>query len=188
MSWVFDGLTEFGYGVILADPPWAFKTRSAKGGGRSASRHYGTMTLADIKAMPVSYLAADNCVLFLWSLNSMPQQALDVIDAWGFTHKTTAFTWAKPGMGMGYWTRQDTESCLLATRGNPKRLHADVRELISAPRREHSRKPDETHERIERLVAGPYVELFARQARPGWEAWGNQVGLFPAMPAMKEAA
>jgi N6-adenosine-specific RNA methylase IME4 len=81
-------------------------------------------------------------------------------------------------MGLGKWTRQNSERCLLATRGHPHRLHADVPELIVAPRREHSRKPGEARERIERLVAGPYLELFARDSRAGWDAWGAQVGLF----------
>jgi N6-adenosine-specific RNA methylase IME4 len=78
-------------------------------------------------------------------------------------------------IGCGYWTRSNTEPCLLATRGAPKRLNADVRMAIIAPRREHSRKPDEVHDRIERLVAGPYLELFARRPRPGWTVWGNEV-------------
>jgi N6-adenosine-specific RNA methylase IME4 len=79
---------------------------------------------------------------------------------------------------MGYWTRANTEPCLLATRGRPKRLNADVRQAIIEPRREHSRKPDGIHKRIERLVAGPYLELFARQQRPGWDVWGNEVDKF----------
>jgi N6-adenosine-specific RNA methylase IME4 len=86
-------------------------------------------------------------------------------------------------MGLGYWTRANTEVCLLATRGKPKRLNAGVRQAIIAPRREHSRKPDCVHERIERLVAGPYVELFARQRRQGWDVWGHQVGKFAEVAA-----
>jgi N6-adenosine-specific RNA methylase IME4 len=85
---------------------------------------------------------------------------------------------ATPFAGLGYWTRANTEPCLLATRGKPKRLNADVRQGIIAPRREHSRKPEGIHFRIERLVAGPYVELFARETRPGWDCWGNEVGKF----------
>jgi N6-adenosine-specific RNA methylase IME4 len=81
-------------------------------------------------------------------------------------------------MGMGYWTRANSEPCLLATRGKPKRLNADVRQGIIEPRREHSRKPDCVPGRIERLVAGPYLELFCRTTRPGWTVWGNQVGKF----------
>jgi len=88
---------------------------------------------------------------------------------------------------MGYWTRANSEPCLLATRGKPKRLSAAVRQGIIEPRREHSRKPDCVHERIERLVAGPYLELFARATRPGWTCWGNEVGKFDR-PLEMEAA
>lgn len=83
---------------------------------------------------------------------------------------------ADGAMGCGYWTRANTEPCLLATRGHPKRLNADVRMAIIEPRREHSRKPDCVHDRIERLVDGPYLELFARRTRPRWRVWGNQIG------------
>lgn len=147
--------------------------------------------------IPVSSVAADNCVLLMWVINPMLPQALELIDAWGFALKTVAFTWAKRTtrdaswhMGLGYWTRQNTEQCLLATRGKPKRRESatNVPQLLVAPRREHSRKPDEQYERIERLVDGPYLELFARQAWPGWAAWGNQVGKFEAETAMATTA
>ena len=81
-------------------------------------------------------------------------------------------------VGLGYWTRANVEQCLLATRGSPKRLAKDVRRLIVSPRQEHSRKPDEIYDRIERLAEGPYLELFARNTRPGWNSWGNEVGIF----------
>jgi len=84
-------------------------------------------------------------------------------------------------MGLGYWTRANSEVCLLATRGKPKRKHADVRQAILEPRREHSRKPDCVYDRIERLVDGPYLELFARQTRPGWDSWGLEVNKFGEM-------
>jgi N6-adenosine-specific RNA methylase IME4 len=115
-----------------------------------------------------------------------------IIEAWGFTYKTCGFDWMKaddrqPDMfrdsvpvqvGMGYWTRANSEPCLLATRGKPKRLNADVRMGIIEPRRQHSRKPDCVPSRIERLVEGPYLELFARTQRPGWTVWGNQTDKF----------
>jgi hypothetical protein len=111
-----------------------------------------------------------------------PQDALDLIAAWGFTHKTTAFTWVKQNasgdgfhMGQGYWTRANPEDCLLATRGRPQRLHADVRQLVMAPVMEHSRKPDIVHDRIKRLVDGPYLELYARRPRDKWMTWGNDL-------------
>lgn len=198
------------YGVILADPPWRFAVRSDKGKGRSPDgqsraaqrenrpeNHYPTMSLDDILALPVGDLAARHSVLFLWAVDPLVPQALEVGARWGFTFKTIAFVWAKQRratsrrgadqddpwhkqfpMGTGYWTRANPELCLLFTRGAPKRLSAAVRKLVIAPRREHSRKPDEVRASIERLVAGPYIELFARERAPGWHAWGNQVDRF----------
>ena len=191
MTWPFPGLERGKYGAILADPPWSFKSWSDKGKNRApdamvrqkglAERHYRTLSLADIRALPVAEIAAKDSVLFLWAVDCMVPEALAVGTAWGFTYKTVAFTWVKEKnggghhIGLGYWTRGNPEQCLLFTRGKPKRQSASVRQLISAKRREHSRKPDEAQERIERLVAGPYAELFARQRRPGWDCWGNQV-------------
>jgi N6-adenosine-specific RNA methylase IME4 len=172
------------FAVILADPPWHFVARSEKGEDRSASQHYTTdrSKAEAIKALPVAQLAADDCVLFMWMVDWCPDLALEVIEAWGFAHKTTAFTWAKQNasgegwhMGQGYWTRANPEACWLATRGHPKRINADVRQLIVAPVMEHSRKPDEVHERIERLVRGPYLELYARRDRTDWVTWGNEL-------------
>lgn len=200
-GWPFDCLERGKYGAILADPPWRFRTwdkRTAiprvRSGGTNvaAAVHYETMTVEDLCALPVSRLAADDCSLFLWVTWPTLLDGIAVVGAWGFEFKTCAFCWTKAHagqiemfrddldglLGMGYWTRANTEPCLLATRGNPKRLNADVRQAIIAPRREHSRKPDGIHERIERLVAGPYCELFARQKRQGWDVWGNQTDRF----------
>ena len=167
------------YRVILADPPWTFMTRSSRGKGRSPEKHYSCMSLDEIKALPVAGLADKDCAMFLWTIDTHLPQALDLINAWGFTFKTKAFEWArlnKSGQGyftgMGFWTRANSETCLLATRGKPKRVAKDVRRLIVSPRREHSRKPDEVYERIERLLRGPGIELFARQERAGWDSWG----------------
>jgi len=179
------------YKVIYADPPWTFATYSRKGKGRSPEAYYDCMTLADIKALPVTEWAADDCVLLLWTTDPLLEKAFDVINAWGFTYKTVGFYWAKlrkPGMlyndgnfftGLGFWTRSNPEPCLLATRGNPHRRSASVRKLIVSPRREHSRKPDEVYERIEALCEGPYLEMFARFSqpgfsRPGWDLWGHE--------------
>jgi N6-adenosine-specific RNA methylase IME4 len=153
----------------------------------------------ELSAFPVHEFAADDCVLFLWACWPILPWAIRTIDAWGFEYKTCAFVWAKahanqlemfqdhidPHMGLGYWTRANTEFCLLATRGSPKRIASDVHQAIIEPRREHSRKPDCVHERIERLVAGPYLELFARARRPGWDCWGNEVDKF-ASPVWQE--
>jgi N6-adenosine-specific RNA methylase IME4 len=172
--------------TILADPPWNFVTRSAKGKGRSADRYYLCMSIDAIKALPVAGLAADDCTLFLWATFPHLVQALTVIEAWGFTYKSGA-VWAKPtrngqgwAMGCGYWWRGNPELLLPATRGRPKRVDRGQLALIVAPRREHSRKPDEAYERIERLVAGPYLELFARHTRPGWATWGLEKEKFRA--------
>jgi N6-adenosine-specific RNA methylase IME4 len=174
------------YGAILADPPWDHITWSHKGKGRSAAAHYDCMPLAEIEAMRVQEWAAKNCVLFLWTTDPMLENALRIIHAWDFEYKTIGFVWAKTNsrkgsffMGTGHWTRANPELCLLATRGRPKRLSRSVRELIVAPRREHSRKPDEIYENIQALVAGPYLELFARFPRPGWDSDPHQEGIQP---------
>lgn len=180
----FDGLTPGKYRCIAADPPWSFATRSAKGQGRSAEQHYGCMTIDEIKRLPVADLASPDCCLLMWVTDPMLAHGLDVISAWGFVFKTVGFYWTKrnadgsPFTGMGYYTRANPEQCLLATRGKPKRQSRSVRRWIDAPRREHSRKPDEFFKRAEKLMLGPYCELFSRQSRPGWDIWGNQAAKF----------
>jgi len=174
------------YGAILADPPWDHITWSRKGKGRSASAHYECMPLAEIEAMGVQKWAAKNCVLFLWTTDPMLEKAMGVIRAWEFEFKTIGFVWAKTNkhnggffMGTGHWTRANPEVCLLATRGRPTRISRSVRELIVAPRREHSRKPDEIYTGIQELVAGPYLELFARFPREGWDSDIHEQGIQP---------
>ena len=179
------------YGVILADPPWRFSTWSPKGKGRSADRHYPTMPLAEISALPVADVAARDAVLFLWATVPFLPAALGVMADWGFAYKTVAFVWVKTNRdgetifnGQGYWTRQNAEFVLFGRRGDSKRVGRDVHSVVMSRRREHSRKPDEIAARIERLmgpvaVSGPRLELFARTRRPGWDAWGNEVGKFP---------
>jgi N6-adenosine-specific RNA methylase IME4 len=196
----FDELPRNHFGAILADPPWSFATWSHVGlagdkdqpnrGQRSRAAPYNTMSQADICAMPVSSLAAKDCVLFLWVVQTQLPEAIELISEWGFTFKSVAFSWVKGEglplfpedvrvpIGCGYWTRAGFEQCWLATKGKPKRQAADVRQVLHEKRREHSRKPDGIHERIERLVAGPYLELFARQTRPGWTVWGNETTKF----------
>jgi N6-adenosine-specific RNA methylase IME4 len=183
--WPFKGLNLHGYSVIYLDPPWTFETYSAKGEGRSAKRHYQTMSLKEIAELPVKYLARRDCVMLCWVTMPMLPQALQVIKGWGFTYKTVAFTWMKKNpktkglfFGNGYWTRSNAELCILATRGKPKRVFADVPQAILAPVREHSRKPDEIYERIERLLDGKYLELFARTTRQNWHSWGLETDKF----------
>jgi len=173
-----------GAGVILIDPPWWFRVRSPRGEGRSACRHYRTdLTLADLAALPVSALAARDCWLFLWTTWPMLPSALWLIEQWGFVYSSDAFLWVKLNpsgtgfhKGLGFTTRKNTEPCLLARRGSPHRLSRNVDELIIAPRRRHSEKPIEAHQRIAAFAAGPRVELFARARRDGWHQWGDQLG------------
>lgn len=169
------------YGVIYTDPPWSFDVWSGAGKDRAAENHYPTMTQAQIESLPVAGLAADDCALFMWAVMPQLPEALAVIRAWGFEYKTCAFVWVKQtkdeerfATGMGYWTRANAEVCLLATRGSPARLNADVHQVVMTPRMEHSAKPDEVAGRIQRLVPGPYLEMFARAQRDGWDVWGNQ--------------
>ena len=166
------------YGAILVDPPWQFKGRASGPTDRSTELHYPTMSMDELAALPVADLAADNCVLFLWVTSDHLMKAGALMTAWGFTYKTTAFVWRKLGpIGLGYWTRKQVEICLLGARGKPKRIAADVPEIIEATRGKHSEKPIATHSRIERLVKGPYIELFARHRRNGWDTWGNDPNL-----------
>jgi len=189
----FHELPKGHFGAILADPPWGFKTWSGpekKVASRGTVAPYRTMEIADMAKMPVADLAAPNCCLFMWVVWPTIPEAFDLIDAWGFKYKTCAFAWLKADpyrlwaleedvrMGLGYWTRSNSEVCLLATRGKPKRVNNTVRQGIIEPIRQHSRKPDCVHERVQQLVAGPYLELFARQKRPGWTVWGNQTDKF----------
>jgi N6-adenosine-specific RNA methylase IME4 len=178
------------FGVIYADPPWTFDTYSEKGKEtRSPELHYRTMSLDDIKALPVARLAAPDCLLFLWTTMPRLPDAIDVIRAWDFKYKTVGFTWVKTtpsakfinrdgeGLhwGTGYWTRANAELCLLAGKGHPKRRDKGVHQVVISPVREHSEKPEEVSVRIERLVGGPYLEMFARRERPGWTVFGNEI-------------
>ena len=192
---IFADLPQKHFGAILADPPWAFPRWSGPSiPARTKKQPYNFMTMSDLAQLPVSTLAADDCVLFCWVTWPMLLECLQVIKAWSFEYKTCGFCWVKAHgqqidlfkddidahMALGYWTRSNSEVCLLATRGNAKRRDAGVKQAIIEPRREHSRKPDVIHARIERLVAGPYLELFARQSRPGWATWGNESTKFDA--------
>ena len=179
---------------ILADPPWTYRAFSTAGLGRAPQRHYATMTTAEIAALRVREIALPKCWLFLWTSGPHLFKAIEIMRAWGFEYSSIAFTWAKlkksapPRIwdarsfwqGLGHTTRKNTELCLLGRRGKPGRLSREVFELIIAPRREHSRKPDQQYQRIETYCAGPRVELFSRVAWPGWTAWGNEVGTFKA--------
>jgi len=148
-------------------------------------RHYGTLTVAQIAALPVAEHAADDAMLFLWVVNSQLPRCLSVVEAWGFDYRGL-ITWAKtgkpggaldgrPNFGMGYWVRGATEHMVIGVRGKPKPQSRCEVSWFAAPVGEHSVKPDEAYALVERLSSGPRLELFARRRRPGWEAWGNEV-------------
>ena len=182
------------YNVIYADPPWEYKTYSSKGKARSAERHYPTMTLEQIKALPVADIAADDCTLFMWTTTPLLEDSFAVLHAWGFQYKTVAFVWVKQNKksdglfwGMGHWTRANAEFCILATKGRPKRESASVHQVIISHIEEHSKKPNETRERIVKLVGDlPRLELFARQKADGWDSWGNEVACDIALDGYQE--
>jgi len=168
------------YSIIYADPPWKYEDNRCQG---ACERHYATLSNKRICELPVNKLAAENSVLFLWATYPMLKEAFEVIDSWGFTYKTIAFQWVKLNksgngyfLGLGRWSRSNTEPCLLAVKGKPKRVSASVRQLITSPLRRHSQKPDETRDRIVELVGDlPRLELFAREKIDGWDSWGNEV-------------
>lgn len=188
------GLPTGPFGCILADPPWGFRTFGGDDAVPTlANDPYPTMTLEDMKALPVADVAAKDCLLLMWVVSSHIPQAIELAEAWGFTYRSLGPVWVKASspdqleifgdapisdLGMGYWFRQQSEIALVFGRGSPLRLSCGVRQVIWAPRREHSRKPDVSHERVCALVAGPYLEMFARQPREGWTVWGNQTDKF----------
>ncbi len=200
--WPFGSLRRGHYAAIVADPPWHFRARTALQVGnwtsrRDAEKHYAVMGVEDIAALPVRELAAPDAHLFLWTTGPCLRQSFEVIEAWGFRYSAIAFTWIKlkrsfdarqlrvlPTLesdlhvGLGLTTRKNAEFCLLARRGNARRIAKNVREVILSPVREHSRKPDEAYERVRAYCAGPYADLFARTTRPGWDSWGVEVGKF----------
>jgi N6-adenosine-specific RNA methylase IME4 len=195
----FVGLRRRFYGAISIDPASRFSSYTSiqsqnPQSRRDNERHYRTMPFDELAALPIRDLAAPTgCHLFVWTSGPFLPQALRLIDAWQFKFSTRAFTWLKTKrgwdgisplaetdfpVGLGLTVRHQTEMVLLARRGNCRRLRKDVRELILAPRREHSRKPDEFYRRVAAYCEGPFVDLFAREQRPGWSAWGDQTTHF----------
>lgn len=179
------------FGAILADPPWAFRTYSNKGLGKSAQANYDCLDLGDMTDWNIGpRLAANNCALFMWATFPMLPQALDLMAAWGFTYKTGG-SWAKKSktgrklaFGTGYIFRSASELLLVGTMGKPAWGSKSERNLWIENVREHSRKPDAIHEMIERLAPAPRLELFARAPREGWTVWGNQTERFIAAEAL----
>lgn len=172
------------YRVIYADPPWQYGDRCLHRGG--AERHYKTVGLPALSLLRVDRLALPDAALFLWATPPMLIEAIALMRAWGFTYKTIAFTWVKlnrdgtPAWGMGHWTRANAEHVLLGIRGKPKRASAAVHQIVRSPREDHSRKPAEVRRRIEELILGRRVELFAREHVDGWDAWGLDVVSSPS--------
>lgn len=147
-----------------------------------AAAHYDVTSTSDLMRLDVKSIAADDCVLIMWWVGSMPQDAMALVEAWGFEIKTmTGFVWnkitvrEKPFFGMGHWTRAGAECAIIATRGKPKRVSGSVRSVGTYRVSEHSKKPDEFRERCIELVGDvPRIELFARQAHAGWDVFGNE--------------
>lgn len=168
------------YNIIYADPPWQYIRKAGKG---LSHDHYATMSIDEICALPLQKISAKDSVLFLWATFPMLREALCVIRAWGFTYKTVGFAWLKQNpkslswfFGLGSWTRSNAEVCLLATKGNPRRVSAGISQIIVSPVEAHSKKPDIVRDKIVDLMGDiPRAELFARQKTPGWDVWGNEV-------------
>ena len=163
------------YGVILADPEWRFETWSRETGlQRAPDNHYSTSELNEIKSRDVASIAADDCVLFLWATAPMMLQALEAMQAWGFTY-VSQMVWVKDRWGMGFWSRNKHEILLVGTRGSVPAPAPGIQwsSVIEAPRGAHSEKPDIIYDIIERYFPNlPKIELNARRGRTGWDSWG----------------
>ena len=185
-----------GFNLLYPDPPWAYRDR-AKAGKRGAEHKYPTMKMKDLVAMRpfIDRVSAKDCALALWVTGPLLPDGLALMDAWGFRYKTMLFVWAKMTrgirqqvpmfpkwhFGMGHWTRSNAELCLLGTRGKMKRRVASVPQLLVSPVRQHSRKPEEARDRLERLFGDvSRLEMFSRESAPGWTAWGLETGKFDA--------
>lgn len=172
------------YNIIYADPPWEYKESGS--GSRVVKAHYPTMNIEDIKGLPIQDLCAEQCILFLWVTFPRLAQGLEVIKSWGFEYYGLGFDWVKtskngkPSWGMGYYTRQNTEICLIGVPKDKRRrlkpTNRDVLSIVHSQREEHSKKPDCIRDLIVRCIGDlPRVELFARQKADGWDSWGNEV-------------
>lgn len=171
------------FSIIYADPPWTFKTYSEEGKAKSPEKHYQCLSLDDLKTLPVPQICAPDCALFLWMPSQHMKEALELMEAWGFTFKTVAFVWRKKckssdgdHFGMGYWTRMGSEFVLLGTKGHPQRQSRKVRQVVEALVGEHSAKPPKIRDLIVELLGDiPRIELFAREKAKGWVAIGDEI-------------
>ena len=174
------------YDVIYADPPWEYKE---SGGGRRGTAHlpYKVMTTDDICKLPIKSICKDDTILYIWATFRKLKECLRVITAWGFEYYGLGFDWTKttvngkPFFGMGYYTRQNNEVCLIGVKEKQKApIDRSMSCVVQSPRREHSRKPDAVRNRIKKIHGdGDYIELFSRNAdADGWDAWGLEIGLY----------
>lgn len=174
--------TDKKYNIIYADPPWQYKDKK-NNDPRLGGITYPTMKVTDICKLPTNKLQCKDCILFLWVTMPMLKEGLQVIESWGFKYKTCAFTWVKKNpkndgiySGLGHWTNGNAELCLLATKGKPKRVAKNVKQIVLEHRSRHSEKPKVVRDRIVELMGDlPRIELFARQHADGWDCWGNEV-------------
>lgn len=173
--------TQKKYNIIYADPAWSYRDK-ALNGNRGACCKYPVMKIEDICNLPVKKIADNDCILFMWVTMPKLNECFEVIKKWGFVYKTCGFVWIKQNKksenlfwGMGRWTRANAEICLIATKGNPKRVSAGVHSVVMTPVEEHSKKPSVVRDRIVALCGDlPRIELFARQSANGWDCWGNE--------------
>jgi len=170
----------FHFGAIHIDCPWLFENWSEKGEAKNPNQHYDCMTLDDVRQLPVGHWARNDCLLVHWVTGPLLDVAIDVMKHWGFRYVTIGFIWpkktrrGKQHFGTGYYTRQGGEIALFGAIGSPKILDHGVSQILTGPVREHSRKPEDTYSSIERLVDGPFLDVFGRANRPGWTVIGNQ--------------
>ena len=182
------------YKIIYADPPWQYRVYSKKGQGRSAENHYHTMNIKDIMALPVDKIADKDCILFLWITFPCLKEGIEVMERWGFKYKTCGFNWVKRNkkkntyfIGLGFWTRSNSEVCLTGTKGQPKRVSKSVSQICDARIMEHSKKPAEIRERIVELCGElPRIELFARDKVKGWDSLGDEIDGKDIREALRE--
>ena len=182
------------YKIIYADPPWQYRVYSKKGQGRSAENQYHTMNIKDIMALPVDKIADKDCILFLWITFPCLKEGIEVMERWGFKYKTCGFNWVKRNkkkntyfIGLGFWTRSNSEVCLIGTKGQPKRVSKSVSQICDARIMEHSKKPAEIRERIVELCGElPRIELFARDKVKGWDSLGDEIDGKDIREALRE--
>ena len=170
------------YKIILSDCPWPYNNPKGNNPAMGGIT-YPTMTVEDLKELPVAEIADKDCALFFWVTFPKLKEGLDVIEAWGFKYITCTFNWVKLNRksgtlysGLGHWTNGNAELCLFAKRGRPKRIAKNVKQIVEAPVGAHSAKPPEVRDRIVSLIGDlPRIELFAREKAPGWDAIGLDI-------------